>query len=413
MKQAVLLLLLLPLFYTAAAQQLAGSSAASTHKVPSTSSDNAGSTADAPLLDVLFATNDDGDLYVNNNFKGAVSKTAYRYIKMTAGSYTYRLKSKATGDEYKGTFEVKEGGLNEVFIDLLYAIDQGRRLRDSIISAAATQRQAPVVPVSPPVTQSRTPINESNPPIAAQTPATEPSTDKWKYVQIASINAMEAAMVPVTGGAFVMGNNRAPSADEAEHNVSVSPFLFSKYEVTQRQWELIMGFNPSEHKGCPTCPVENVSWEDAVKFIQKINSLGNKKFRLPTEAEWEYVARTGGRPEIDRAGGEEQFIKNVAWYFGNADKKTHPVGDKNPTAAGVYDLFGNVAEWCSDWYDASYFRDESLQNNPQGPPLGKEKVVRGGSFADYTGDRFRPSLRTKQKPTFKGNNIGFRLVMDR
>lgn len=364
------------------------------------------------MLQVLFATNEDGDLYINNNHKGTVSKAAYKYIPMTPGRYTYRLKSKATGDEYKGSFVVAAGGLNEVFADLLFAVDEAKHLRDSILANAAKE--------PPPVVRNTTTADTANRRTLELPPAEEVMTmpagkevEKWKYLQIASINAMEAAMTSLPGGPFVMGNNRAPSTDEAEHAVFLSPFLFSKYEVTQRQWELIMGYNPSVHKGCPTCPVENVSWEEAVKFIQKINSLTNKRFRLPTEAEWEYVARFGGRLEIEKAGSEEQFIKNVAWYYGNADKQTHPIANKAPTAAGVYDLFGNVAEWCADWYDASYLKEEGLQNDPQGPPLGKDKVVRGGSFADYTGDRFRPSLRTKLKPTHKDGNLGFRLVMDK
>jgi formylglycine-generating enzyme required for sulfatase activity len=172
-----------------------------------------------------------------------------------------------------------------------------------------------------------------------------------------------------------------------------------------------MGNNPSANKGCSTCPVENVSWEEVMKFIKKLNVLGNEKFRLPTEAEWEYVAKYGGKEEIDKAGGPEEFIKASAWYFANSDKKTHPVGQKQANAAGIFDLFGNVSEWCSDWHSPDYFMSEP-QKNPEGPPLGKEKVVRGGSYNEYSGDRFRPSLRNKLNPTSKDKSVGFRLVMD-
>jgi formylglycine-generating enzyme required for sulfatase activity len=156
-----------------------------------------------------------------------------------------------------------------------------------------------------------------------------------------------------------------------------------------------------------------VSWEEAMKFIQKINSLSDKRFRLPTEAEWEYVAKYGGKAEVDQYGGQEEFIKATGWYYANSDKKTHPVGQKAPNASGIYDLIGNVSEWCYDWYSPDYFKEQSSQKNPEGPPLGKEKIVRGTSYNDYLGDRFRPSLRNKLKPVTKSKEIGFRLVLDR
>ena len=147
-----------------------------------------------------------------------------------------------------------------------------------------------------------------------------------------------------------MGNNKAPAADEVEHPVTISDIRFGQFEVTQQQWTVMMGYNPSKNGGCGTCPVENVSWEEVMRFIRKINLAGNKKFRLPTEAEWEYVARLGGKAEVVQAGGQEEYIKKTAWYFANADKQTHPVGQKQPNVAGSYDLMGTVSEWCSDWY---------------------------------------------------------------
>jgi formylglycine-generating enzyme required for sulfatase activity len=336
---------------------------------------------------VLFATNEDCNLSIAGEFNGTVTKTKHLQLQLAPGKYTYKAASKMSADELEESFTVTNTGLNEIFIDLLYVGDQNQQ--------AATQKKK----TEKNVTRNRgkeisqeTNIKTANDPAAV-------------------ISVILENMDTVNGGSFIMGNNKAPSKDEAEHTVSINSILFSKYEVTQGQWQVIMGNNPSSNKGCSNCPVENVSWEEVMKFIKKLNVLGNEKFRLPTEAEWEYMARYGGKEEIDKAGGPEEFIKASAWYFANSDKKTHPVGQKQANAAGIFDLLGNVSEWCSDWYSPDYFMSEP-QKNPAGPPLGKEKVVRGGSYIEYSGDRFRPSLRQKLNPTTKSKEVGFRLVMD-
>ncbi|MBD0276835.1 MAG: TolC family protein [Bacteroidota bacterium] len=281
-------------------------------------------------------------------------------------------------------------------IDMLYVVDENNRRREALknMPKAGAQPQTPGVNKA----------EAANP--------EEKKTENIKEPERATIQALLSNMTLIKGGSYTMGNNKAPAPDESEHPVSVNSLLFGKYEVTQQQWESIMGYNPSLNKGCSTCPVENVSWEEVMKFIRKLNVLSNKKFRLPTEAEWEYVARMGGKTEIDKAGGQEEYIKRTAWYYGNSDKKTHPVGQKQPNIAGIYDIMGNVSEWCADWYSADYYKEENNQKNPEGPPLGKEKVVRGGSYNEYSGDHFRPSLRNKLKPSNKSGGIGFRLVME-
>lgn len=353
-------------------------------------------TAPKLLLDVLFATNEDCDLYINEESKGPVSKSEFRYLKLATGNYIYKAKSKTTPDELKETFTVSEGGVNEIFMDLLYVVDEKNRQRDSL----KNKLTAPVQPLAP---------NENKPgdnkPVASKLETNDEA-------ERTTINFFIDNMILIKGGNFIMGNNKAPFADEMEHPVTINSLFFSKYEVTQHQWESIMGNNPSLSKGCGTCPVENISWEEALKFIRKINAISNKKFRLPTEAEWEYVARRGGKAEIETAGGQEEYIKKTAWYFTNSDQRTHPVGRKQPNVSGIYDLIGNVSEWCSDWYGAYYYKEDYNQKNPEGPPLGKDKIIRGGNFKDYSGDRFRPSLRNKTKPTDKRGEIGFRLVME-
>lgn len=334
---------------------------------------------------VLFATNDDCVLSVYGEFNGPVNKTKHLQLQLAPGSYTFKAASKSSVDELEEKFIVRDTGLNEIFIDLLYVKDQNKMGSDQKKRVDQPTRSNIASGIQPNIK-----------------PATEP---------VAVINNFLENMVPINGGSFIMGNNNAQLKDEAEHTVTVNSILFNKYEVTQGQWAVIMGNNPSSNKGCNTCPVENVSWEEVMKFIKLINVVGDKKFRLPTEAEWEYVAKFGGKEEIDKAGGPEEFIKATAWYFANSDKQTHPVGLKQPNAAGVFDMLGNVSEWCSDWYSPDYFTSEP-QKNPEGPPLGKEKVVRGGSYIEFMADRFRPSLRNKLDPTTKNKSVGFRIVMD-
>jgi formylglycine-generating enzyme required for sulfatase activity len=335
-----------------------------------------------PLQNVLFATNEDCRLFVNEEAVGLLSKKNFLHLNLPAGTYRYTAKSQTTGDEWRDTFSIAEGKPAEVFVDMLYTIDKGRELvAESRLAALAKNKKTP--------TQGTTKVPEG-----------------------VTINVLVANMVPVKGGTFVMGNNKSPSADEAEHPVMLSGFYMSKYEVTQEQWESIMGYNPSIRKDCPTCPVENVSWEEVMIFIRKVNSLGQRKFRLPTEAEWEYVAKMGGKAEIERAGGTEAYIKKTAWAFTNSENRVHPVGKKQPNVSGIYDLIGNVSEWCMDWYGAFFYKEDLTEKDPGGPPLGKDKVVRGGNYKDYNGDRFRPSFRNKVNPKYKGGEIGFRLVME-
>ena len=181
--------------------------------------------------------------------------------------------------------------------------------------------------------------------------------------------------VVVKGGCFEMGGKNEKSV----HKVCVSDFAIGKYEVTQGQWLAIMGDNPSHFSSCGSdCPVERVSWSDAQEFIKKLNSKNGKNYRLPTEAEWEYAARSGGRREKYSGGND---IGVVAWYVGNSGGKTHKVGQKQANALGIYDMSGNVWEWCNDWYDANYYKNSPL-NDPQGATTGQYRIMRGGSWSN-------------------------------
>ncbi len=211
-------------------------------------------------------------------------------------------------------------------------------------------------------------------------------------------------MVLVKGGTFQMGSNDGDSNEKPIHEVSVDDFYLSKYEVTQKQWVAIMGNNPSYFKG-DNLPVESVSWNDVQQFIRKLNTKTGVSFRLPTEAEWEYAARGGNKSKGYKYSGSDN-VGSVAWYSGNSNNKTHPVGTKQPNELGLYDMSGNVWEWCADWYGGDYY-SKSPYENPTGPATGASRVNRGGSWNDGAGG-VRCANRNDSDPDSSDNDLGFR-----
>ena len=217
-------------------------------------------------------------------------------------------------------------------------------------------------------------------------------------------------MIYVEGGAFTMGCTLEQGGDcygdeNPTHQVSLSDYFIGETEVTQALWKAVMGDNPSCFKG-DKLPVEKVSWNDCQKFIRKLNQLTGRTFRLPTEAEWEYAARGGNRSQHYKYAGSNS-IGNVAWYTDNCSSATHPVKGKQANELGLYDMSGNVWEWCSDW-KGSY--DSSLQTTPQGPSSGSTRVLRGGSWVSYAGYS-RVSHRNCGDPADRRDSNGFRLVL--
>ena len=217
-------------------------------------------------------------------------------------------------------------------------------------------------------------------------------------------------MVHVEGGTFTMGatSEQGSDADNNEyptHQVTLSSFSIGKYEVTQEEWEAVMGSNPSNFKGAKL-PVEQVSWEDCQEFIRKLNALTGKRFRLPTEAEWEYAARGGNRSHGYKYAGSDN-LGSMAWFTDNSGNKTHPVGQKSPNELGLYDMSGNVWEWCQDRY-GDY--SSSSETNPTGPNSGSYRVLRGGSWISDAW-LWRSSCRYYYAPSRRYYYLGLRLAL--
>ena len=248
-------------------------------------------------------------------------------------------------------------------------------------------------------------------------------------------NLEKDEMVYVEGGTFTMGatseqGTSDPWDDEyPTHQVTLSDFYIGKYEVTQQLWEYVMkysgtaadgtsmsayasdvwlGTTPSSSYGVGNYyPAYYVSWEDIVNiFIPRLNKITGKTFRLPTEAEWEYAARGGNKSKGYKYSGSNT-IGDVAWYISNSSSKTHQVGTKSPNELGIYDMSGNVWEWCSDWY-GSY--SSSSQTNPTGPTSGSYRVLRGGSWGTYA-QNCRVSYRYSYAPDYRDDYNGFRLAL--
>ena len=224
-----------------------------------------------------------------------------------------------------------------------------------------------------------------------------------------TVGGVSFTMVYVPGGTFTMGATSEQGSDawndeKPTHSVMLSSYYIGQTEVTQALWTAVMGNNPSYFKG-DSRPVENVSWNDCQTFISRLNAKTGKQFRLPTEAEWECAARGGQSGGSKYAGSDN--ISNVAWYDDNSGGETHNVATKSPNGLGIYDMSGNVREWCQDWY-GNY--SSSSQTNPKGPSNGANRVYRGGSWL-FNAGLCRVSIRFNFTPSYSCNDLGLRLVL--
>jgi formylglycine-generating enzyme required for sulfatase activity len=225
--------------------------------------------------------------------------------------------------------------------------------------------------------------------------------------------------VLIPAGAFTMGSpsdELGRDSDEGpQHQVTLSKsFYMQTTEVTQAQWEAVMGINPSHFKDCPTCPVDTVSWYDVQEFIVKMNQRGQGTYSLPTEAQWEYAARAGSTTAFYNGGiteagaGYDPNLDKIGWYCYNSSDKTHPVAQKTPNAWGLYDMSGNIYEWCQDWYSGSYY-SSSPSTDPPGPSSGSRRVLRGGDW-DFFASYCRSADRNNGPPDARAYFTGFRLL---
>jgi formylglycine-generating enzyme required for sulfatase activity len=193
-----------------------------------------------------------------------------------------------------------------------------------------------------------------------------------------------------------------------QHVVRITkPFYLSVTEVTQEQYQAVMGQNPTFFKDDPRRPVECVSWEDAVEFCGKLSGKEGRTYRLPTEAEWEYACRAGSTTKWS-FGDDESELWEYAWYYGNSEATTHPVGEKKPNNWGLYDMHGNVWEWCADWHGWKYYA-ESPRDDPQGPKSGSARVNRGGTWAYPAGSCYSAG-RCGLWPEERNRYLGFRVA---
>ena len=261
---------------------------------------------------------------------------------------------------------------------------------------------------STPSTSSTSNVIPSKSTSSPQTTSSSPTTPSGSVISIPVKDGVSIEMVKVEAGTFTMGATKGmynSGIEKPAHKVTLTQnYYIGKYEVTQAIWEAVMGDNPSYFKG-ENLPVDNVSWEDCQLFVERLNGMTGRKFRFPTEAEWEYAARGGNKSKGYRYSGSNT-LNDVAWFWNNSDQSTHPVGTKLPNELGIFDMSGNVSEWCQDWFGA--YRKES-QTNPIGASNGSQRICRNGGVGQSA--QFQEvAHRWAATPDAHDNYGGFRLV---
>ncbi len=260
---------------------------------------------------------------------------------------------------------------------------------------------------APPVQAEPTPATIKRP---SPAPKPKPHNTFSRDGNTFTVNGVSFTMIEVRGGTFTMGaaeqDSIAADWEKPAHEVTLPSYYIGQTEVTQALWQTVMGNNPSKHKGDNSYPVEQVSWNDVQKFISKLNNITGLRFRLPTEAEWEFAARGGTMSRGYKYSGSDN-IRYVAWYKKTSGRETHPVGKKAPNELGIYDMTGNVWEWCSDWFGRYSSQSDY---NPAGAGSGPYRVIRGGCAIGDAGSS-SVSRRYPFVPDTRRDELGFRLAL--
>lgn len=310
------------------------------------------------------------DVYVDGQKRG---QTPMLIEQLLVGQHQLRL-SRQGYQDYSGTLTVREGETASVNATMTKQVAQA----------------APAVPAS------------------STAPAASPSSAGGAS-RTFTVGGVSFTMIKVDGGTFQMGATKEMKKwfgdEKPVHQVTLSTYYIGETEVTQELWQAVMGSNPSNFKGNRR-PVEQVSWDDCQEFIKRLNQKTGQHFRLPTEAEWEFAARGGTKSRHTQYSGSSN-LNDVAWYEDNSSSTTHDVKTKQPNELGIYDMTGNVYEWCQDWYRGY---SSSAQTNPTGPTSGSSRILRGGDWSTPAGN-FAVSIRWYIYPSRRTWNFGFRLVL--
>ena len=356
------------------------------------------------------------DIYIDGQKRG---QTPQLVEKLLIGQHQLRLSRQSYAD-YNGTITIREGETTPVSATLSNA---------TTISISSTNPQAALyidgVAQGTANGQKQTSFGEHQVRLVAEgwreytgtISVTEqqrtfnlPMEEIVQSRRTITVGDVQFTMIRVDGGTFQMGatseqGSDAYDSEKPAHQVTLSPYYIGETEVTQELWQTVMGKNPSNFKGT-RLPVEQVSWKDCQSFIEKLNKKTGLKFRLPTEAEWEYAARGGKKSQGYKYSGSNN-LSEVAWYTENSGSSTHDVKTKLPNELGLYDMSGNVWEWCQDWY-GSY--SAGSQTNPTGASSGSYRVPRGGSWLDNA-RLCRVADRNYFTPGFRRSYLGLRLVL--
>jgi formylglycine-generating enzyme required for sulfatase activity len=355
-----------------------------------------GNTLSANLATIKILPDSNCTIYIDSDLKGTLTTGQILKVKLEKGDYIIKAVGTNKLDELSQTYTVAAVGVETILNIGMAAVIKTRLQKELEIKQNEQAEKEKEL-------ADQKAQNEKD--LADQKAIEE--AQKKEQAKLDIMNNIE--MVLVQGGTFDMGSNsKLDLSAKPVHKVTLSSFNIGKFEVTQLQWVTVMGSNPSKFENCDNCPVENVSWDDIQVFIKRLNQKTGKTYRLPTEAEWEFAASGGIKSMSKVYSGAGDELDNVGWYYDNSSHKTNPVGQKKANEIGIYDMSGNVDEWCQDWYDEHYYANSPTEN-PTGPATGTVRVRRGGCWNDAA-HYCRIANRYFSAPELRFLTFGFRLA---